>query len=71
MRGKLALMEDFIKKIVEVIIDKEKSDEKASEKLVSAAQTRQKIQDAVKLLERGKHILTSYYQEQANITQAR
>ena len=48
--GKLALMEDLIETMVEVMIDEEESDEEVKK---WSAQTRENIQDAVKLLEHG------------------
>ena len=66
--GKLSLMEDLIERMVEVMIDEEESDEEVKK---WSAQTRENIQDAVKLPEHGKQLLTRYYQEQADITQAK
>ena len=66
--GKLSLMEDLIEGMVEVMIDEEESDEEVKK---WSAQTRENIQDAVKLLEHGKQLLTRYHQEQADITQAK
>ena len=67
MPGQLALMEDLIERMVEVMIDEEESDEEVKK---WSAQTRENIQDAVKLLGHGKQVLTRYHQEQTDITQA-
>ena len=66
--GKLSLMENLIERMVEVIIDEGESDEEVKK---WSAQTKENIQDAVKLLEHGKQLLTRYHQEQADITQAK
>ena len=66
--GKLSLMEDLIQRMVEVMIDDDESDEEVNK---WSAQTRENIQDAVKLLKHGKQLLTRYHQEQADITRAK
>ena len=53
--------------MVEVMIDEEESDEEVKK---WSAQTKENIQDAVKLPEHGKQLLTRHHQEQADITQA-
>ena len=66
--GKLSLMEDLIERMVEVMIDEEGSDEEIKK---WSAETRENIQDALKLLEHGKQLLTRYHQEQADMAQAK
>ena len=61
-------MEDLIERMVEVMIDEEESDEEVKK---LSAQTRENIQDVVKLLEHGKQLLIRYHQGQADVTQAK